>query len=113
MTAETMRIVSRSVHPVLYDSDTLRTWQPGDAHLIMLAGQPWGLSYRCPCGDRLSPTMPSLIKFGDSGGPHTLIAADPLEVSPSIGAAFPCKPGGSQRCHFFVRSGRVEWCAPL
>lgn len=113
MTA-TMKITTRSEYPILYDPG-LGDRQPGEAHLVTHDGKPWGLTYLCPCGQRdpQDRAAISLIRFTDGGGPHTLRGEDPLTVSPSIGAAYPCGTPPKHRCHFYIVRGAIDWCPPL
>ena len=99
---------------------------PGEATLITRNGAPYQLWFACPCGQ---PDEGRGHRWGGSAcwldlhspDKHRLISADPLHVEASVGHYHIVKrvrPDGSEWytrastwCHFFIRGGRVEWCA--
>jgi hypothetical protein len=64
------------------------------------------LVFDCPCrkGHRILLNI-----FADKAGPHWRIVSDAsLTVSPSVDVAH-----GDQRCHYFIRRGKIIWATHL
>ena len=103
------------IETVAWGDTPARAPVASEAVLYLKGGEPFALGFGCPCGRGRSEGNwggMHTITFADFGGPHQLVSADPLTVSPSIGNHAPCVRGEG-RCHFYITDGQVDWRAPL